>query len=389
MIDLMFLILRLVRIKENIYYQRSHSSHRILQATLNIQCLKFKRSATTKSIFRCRNRDCKARCRTNLSMDTFLSLPTAHCHAPNPELIPAIQLKNHIKARAATTDEQTSLILHKALRTYPLNAAGQLPKTDALALTIRRQRTAPTLDPDGRLPEKLRKTDRVLEQDSFQPGSIMTDFETGTIKSIKEMLPNVLHKGCLFHFAQAVWRQVQSKGLATKYKEDECFRLNVKKLIALAFVPVGDVTTACDSVTEQFDDDADDLLDYFEKTWIGERKRRGASRKNTQFAQQLWNVYDRVVAGLPRSNNSVEGWHNAFASRVSINHPNIIKLTEKIRREQSKFEIDITEIAQGYQIRTQKACYRKLDDRIERLVSTYDSSQLDQYLTNMAGNISH
>ncbi|CAF4535369.1 unnamed protein product, partial [Rotaria magnacalcarata] len=61
---------------------------------------------------------------------------------------------------AATTDEQTSLILHKALRTYPLNAAGQLPKTDALALTIRRQRTAPTLDPDGRLPEKLRKTDR-------------------------------------------------------------------------------------------------------------------------------------------------------------------------------------------------------------------------------------
>ncbi|CAF5152908.1 unnamed protein product, partial [Rotaria magnacalcarata] len=37
----------------------------------------------------------------------------------------------------------------------------------------------------------------------------------------------------------------------------------------------GDVTTAFDSVTEQFDDDADDLLDYFEKTWIGERKRRG------------------------------------------------------------------------------------------------------------------
>ncbi|CAF4747014.1 unnamed protein product, partial [Rotaria magnacalcarata] len=57
-------------------------------------------------------------------------------------------------------DEQTSSILHNALRTYPLNAAGQLPKTDALALIIRRQRTAPLLDPDGRLPEKLRKTDR-------------------------------------------------------------------------------------------------------------------------------------------------------------------------------------------------------------------------------------
>ena len=36
---------------------------------------------------------------------------------------------------------------------------------------------------------------KVLEQDSFEPESIMTDFESGTIKSVKEMLPNVLHKG--------------------------------------------------------------------------------------------------------------------------------------------------------------------------------------------------
>ena len=36
---------------------------------------------------------------------------------------------------------------------------------------------------------------KVLEQDSFQPESIMTDFESGTIKSVKEMLPNVLHEG--------------------------------------------------------------------------------------------------------------------------------------------------------------------------------------------------
>ena len=35
----------------------------------------------------------------------------------------------------------------------------------------------------------------VHEQDSFQPESIMTDFESGTIKLVKEMLPNVLHKG--------------------------------------------------------------------------------------------------------------------------------------------------------------------------------------------------
>ena len=33
----------------------------------------------------------------------------------------------------------------------------------------------------------------------------------------------------------------------------------------------------------------------------------GAGRKKPQFDHTLWNVYDRVVADLPRSNNSVEG----------------------------------------------------------------------------------
>ena len=39
--------------------------------------------------------------------------------------------------------------------------------------------------------------EKVLAQDHFQPKSIMTDFETGTIKSVKYMLPNVLYKGML------------------------------------------------------------------------------------------------------------------------------------------------------------------------------------------------
>ena len=86
---------------------------------------------------------------------------------------------------------------------------------------------------------------KLFEQDNFQPESIMTDFESGTIKAVKEMLLTCYTKvsstlliekrrykyfltGCLFHFSRAVWRQVQSKGLATKYRQDECFRLNVK-----------------------------------------------------------------------------------------------------------------------------------------------------------------
>ncbi|CAF3085956.1 unnamed protein product [Rotaria sp. Silwood2] len=226
--------------------------------------------------------------------------------------------------------------------------------------------------------------EKLFEQENFQPESIMTDYEGGTIKSVKEMLPNVLHKGCLFHFSQAVWRQVESKRLATKYRADESFRLKVKKLIALAFLSVDDITTEFDLIV---DEEADDLLEYFEKTSIGEPKRRGTGRKKPLFDHKLWNIHDRVAAAVPRSNNSMEGWHNAFANRVSISHPTVIKLTEKIRREQSKFEGDIAKILQDHDIKTKKACNRRLYERVSRLVNAYDSSQLDQFLTNVAANV--
>ncbi|CAF4985702.1 unnamed protein product [Rotaria socialis] len=210
----------------------------------------------------------------------------------------------------------------------------------------------------------------------------MTDFETGTIKSVKDMLPNILHRGCLFHFSQAVCRQVQSKGLTTKYNEDEVFRLNVKQLIALAFAPLDQIITSFDLICDQFDDDVDDLVEYFEKNGLVNRKE-----EKPQFDHKLWNIHDRVVATVPRSNSSVEGWHNAFASRVAISHPTIVKLGEKIRREQSKYEVDMTKILQGHNIKTKKACYRKLDDRITRLANSFDPTQLDQFLKNMAANI--
>ena len=37
--------------------------------------------------------------------------------------------------------------------------------------------------------------EKVLQQDNSQPESIMPVFETGTIKLVKDMLPNVLHEG--------------------------------------------------------------------------------------------------------------------------------------------------------------------------------------------------
>ena len=424
------------------------------------------RRTEAKMIFRCQNRDCKGRCHTDPSMDAILSGPTEHCHAPNLDRLPVIELKNKIKSRAADSEESSSTILHTLIRSFPLDAAGQLPKTETLLRTIRRQRQADPTDPDQLMPDRLKLTDRgesfvlhedeslivfttasnlsilksckhwfadgtfkvcpdefyqmftlhglfksqvvplvyglligkktedyndffriIMDRDDFNPETILTDFEAATLKSVKGLFPGILHKGCLFHFGQCIWRKVQDFGLKKKYQEDTSFYLSVRKLVALAFVPLSDIYKAYDLITDEFDDDAEKLLDYFEATWIGAPKKRGTGRKKPAFPLELWNVYDRVCADLPRSNNSIEGWHHAFADRVAIAHPTITKLADKIRREQSKFEVEIAQIRQGHEPKPKKVLYRKLDERFKRLVDDYANVGLGEYLKGIASNI--
>ena len=102
-------------------------------------------------------------------MDAILSAPTDHCHAPNLDRLPVVELKNKIKSRSADSEEPTSSILYSSMRSFPLESAGQLPRTDTLFRTIRRQREEPGNSTNG-IADHLKQTDRrenfVLHEDN-------------------------------------------------------------------------------------------------------------------------------------------------------------------------------------------------------------------------------
>ena len=54
----------------------------------------------------------------------------------------------------------------------------------------------------------------------------------------------------------------------------------------------------------------------------------------------IWNMYDRVLQDKPRTNNALEGWHNAFARDMQASHPPVHKIAEKYVREQKKRALD-------------------------------------------------
>ncbi|CAG0878566.1 unnamed protein product [Darwinula stevensoni] len=219
------------------------------------------------------------------------------------------------------------------------------------------------------------------------PQSIMLDFEAGAISTFRQRFSCATLKGCFYHLAQSIWRWVQEGELQTRYADDMEFALWCKCLPALAFVPEGDIIPAFEALTDApgFPRELDPILDYFESNYIG-NVGRGGRRRQPLFPPLLWSQYQRTVAGLPRTNNSVEGWHNAFSSSVNKAHPSVQALALKLQREEASVAALSERLGAGHQLPVPQKKYRLLNGRVKIVVSGYKGAEFPKYLTSIAHN---
>ena len=59
-------------------------------------------------------------------------------------------------------------------------------------------------------------------------------------------------------------------------------------------------------------------------------------------------MFGRVNGYLPRTNNSVEGWHRAFQQTVECHHPSIFKIVEHFKKEKNQMEIEHERFQAGF-----------------------------------------
>ncbi|KAK9695157.1 hypothetical protein QE152_g33060 [Popillia japonica] len=146
--------------------------------------------------------------------------------------------------------------------------------------------------------------------------TIMINFERATVNAIR----------------QSVYRQVQISGLKEQYDNDTDFALKIRFLNALAFILLKPVVEAFEELcsNDVFRHKAQNVVDYFKDAWIGCPERRSRRRRPSIFNHSMWNCFQSAAAGMPKTNNSVEGWHRSLESQISASHPSIWKVLEGI-----------------------------------------------------------
>ncbi|CAF1048125.1 unnamed protein product [Brachionus calyciflorus] len=116
------------------------------------------------------------------------------------------------------------------------------------------------------------------------------------------------------------------------------------------------------------------MIEYFENYYIGKLKKNSMSiREEPIFKPKFWNVFDRIEADLPRTNNSLESWHKNFEK-----HPTVNGLI-RTRLEQNYTDIIIDQLESG-------DCYEKKkkqlikDNKIKFLCNNYKSEKILEFI---------
>ena len=213
--------------------------------------------------------------------------------------------------------------------------------------------------------------------------AFLSDYEQGAFLAMLEVFPGIGEEGCFFHLCKRLDFQVKEHGLMTKYRDDPDFKLRVKKLAALAFVPVSDLVGVFESLATTFLQDELPLLHYFEKTWIGASV--GGRRLPPTYPHHMWNVLNRAASGSTRTTNALEAFHHTFNSLLSCQHPTVWSLLSSLQTQQNHSRSTIFKINRGEQFKT-SAVERRRNVRISNLVSDYTRATADTMLRGIAFN---
>jgi hypothetical protein len=94
------------------------------------------------------------------------------------------------------------------------------------------------------------------------------------------------------------------------------------------------------------------------------------------FLVHMWNVHEKIIAGMSNPNNATEGLAQGFSSTIAADHPSSFHLMAVILKEHNNTETSLAQVNVGLQVTEHgQARYAQLTARLQTLLHQYDLGQ--------------
>jgi len=151
-------------------------------------------------------------------------------------------------------------------------------------------------------------------------------------------------------------------------------------------MPIQDLDAAFQELSDNSPPGQQPVLDWSEDNYIGRPTRRG--RRPPVFHHEMWNVHDRVVQHLHRTNNNAEAAHRRIQAELQMDHPTLWQFIDGLKKVQKSRDLGLfhEQLVAGHARPRKLRRYRLCDERIQRIAQTYANYGIMDYLRGLAHN---
>lgn len=215
---------------------------------------------------------------------------------------------------------------------------------------------------------------------NLQPEFIISDFERAIVLAAIDHFDMATYKGCFFHFGKNIWRQVQKKGFASLYGTSVSFSNQIRAIKSLAFLKPDDVIPAFEELYVTLCDEAKNIADWFGVFYVYGKCK---SEPSPMYKPKFGTIHEMVEHGLPRTQNSVESWHNRLNCIIGKAHIGLYQLIKELQHETIVAVTSLQSAAAGYH-KNLKVQYIKKEEMITNLMLRYDTIPKLDFLHGIA-----
>ena len=199
------------------------------------------------------------------------------------------------------------------------------------------------------------------------------------MEKLRIVYPSINIKGCVFHWVQALWKNVQAIGLQSSYTNDPGKHQFIRRLMALPYLPPERIPAVFEILKAETDEPKlQEFLKYIEDNWINSRV----------WPPSTWSVFMQRV----RTNNNTEGWHNRLNIKATRPNVQFYLLVDLLFKEASYVRLQ-KELIQLEKLKTHQCTrYQDLNLKLFQLWGQYNlgkktNSQLIKACAKLFGTV--